>query len=198
MNIGIIDYGMGNIRSITNAVNHLHHSATLVRSPDALRNYSFIILPGVGAFAQAMAKLKMSGMDEAIIESAKDGKKILGICLGMQLLFSKSYEFGETAGLDLIKGDVIPFTKEIGLKIPHIGWNEAISENPHFKDFSGNYYFVHSYYCFAQNKKHVLFSTNYGFDFCSAASVDNHIFGVQFHPEKSQHLGLRLLKQILD
>ncbi len=197
MKIGIIDYGMGNIKSITNAVNHLNHTASLLTNPDSINDYDFLILPGVGAFSEAMSKLNETGMNHAIIDCVKNGKKILGICLGMQLLFAKSYEFGETTGLGLVEGDVVPFDKEIALKVPHMGWNEAIATDNYFKDLSGDYYFVHSYYCLPKKKEVTLFLTNYGINFCSAINLNSQIYGVQFHPEKSQHLGMNLLKRIL-
>jgi len=197
MKIGIIDYGMGNIQSVKNAIEKLGYSADLISDPTALPNYSFLILPGVGAFPNAMNKLKESNLDKAIFKHVELQKPILGICLGMQLLFSKSYEFGEKAGLGLVDGEVLPFSNYITEKVPHIGWNNAFAKKSEYTNFEGDYYFVHSFFCKTNNPEDVMFVSNYDIDYCSAVEIENRIFGVQFHPEKSQTLGLNLLKYIL-
>ena len=197
MKIGIIDYGMGNIQSVKNAIKKIGYSANLISNPKDVSNCNFLILPGVGAFPNAMKRLNESGLDKAIFKHVELQKPILGICLGMQLLFSKSYEFGEAPGLDLVKGDVLPFSDYIKEKIPHMGWNNAYTRKSGYKNFEGDYYFVHSFFCKPRNPEDVLFSSNYGIDYCSAVDIDNRIFGVQFHPEKSQTLGLNLLKFII-
>lgn len=197
MKVCIVDYGMGNITSVANAVSFLGHTPNLVSDPELLNKSDFLILPGVGAFSEAMRKLKENGMESAILELVDKGKRILGICLGMQLLFSKSYEFGETRGLNIIDGDVLPFDKATTKRTPHMGWNDVATQNNDFKKYEGDYYFVHSYFCNPANKSNILFQTNYGVDFCSAVSKNDHIFGLQFHPEKSQKLGLALLNEIL-
>ena len=198
MKICIIDYGMGNIKSVSNAIEHLDKKADLISDPTLVNNYDIIILPGVGAFKRAMEVLNERKLDIAIKKAAKEGKRIIGFCLGMQLLFSSSEEFGHSEGLDLIKGEVLPFNHEINLRIPHVGWNTAYSLRDDFKDLEGDFYFVHSFYCKPNNKNEILFETEYGVDFCSAVLKDNQIFGFQFHPEKSQKSGLKLLKKILE
>jgi glutamine amidotransferase len=198
MKIGIIDYGMGNIQSVKNAIEKLNYSSHLVSNAQDISNYDFLILPGVGAFPNAMSRLEETGIDKAIFKHVELQKPILGICLGMQLLFSKSFEFGEVAGLDIVKGDVLPFVDYISEKIPHMGWNNTFSIKPEYEGFEGDYYFVHSFFCKPINSKDILFSTSYGIDYCSAVEIENRIFGVQFHPEKSQTLGLNLLKYIIE
>jgi imidazole glycerol-phosphate synthase subunit HisH len=198
MKICIIDYGMGNIKSVSNAIENLGKEADLISDPKLIDNYHIIILPGVGAFKRAMEVLSEKKLDIAIKKAVSNGKKIIGFCLGMQLLFSSSEEFGYSEGLNLINGVVLPFDKEINLRIPHVGWNTAHSNNDDFKDFEGDYYYVHSFYCKPSNKNEILFKTDYGIDFCSAVMKDNQIFGFQFHPEKSQKNGLRLLEKVIE
>ena len=195
MKICVVDYDMGNLKSVTNALTYLGFENDLISNPVDITNYDTIILPGVGAFGLAMEILKNKKLDIAIIDAVKNGKKIIGICLGMQLLFEKSFEFGENRGLGLIKGEVIRFTKN-QLRVPHMGWNKIKAINKKYKQFESDYYFVHSYYCVPKNQKDILFETNYGFNFCSAIN-NNNIFGFQFHPEKSQKSGLKLLKEII-
>lgn len=197
MKIGVLDYGMGNIQSIKNAIEYLGYKADLISKPDDIEKYDFVILPGVGAFPNAMKRLQESGLTTAIYSHVENNKPILGICLGMQLLFSKSLEFEESQGLDLIEGEVLPFKNRINMKVPHMGWNNTKTNKDEFKDFEGDYYFVHSYFCLPINPNVILFKTNYEISFCSAVNVDNKIFGLQFHPEKSQKLGLSLLKYII-
>lgn len=198
MKICIVDYGMGNISSVNNALVHLGYNVKLVSNSWELKDYDVIILPGVGAFSKAMQNLKEQGLDRAIKEAAVRKKKIIGICLGMQLLLSKSYEFGETEGLGLVSGEVLSFDKVTQMKIPHMGWNYCKSKNHDFQLLNGDYYFVHSFYCKLNNKRDYLFTTTYEIDFCSALKVDDHIFGFQFHPEKSQKLGLQLLAKSIE
>ena len=198
MKVGIIDYGMGNIQSVQNSILHIGYSSDLVSQPDQLSDYTLLILPGVGAFPEAMSRLISTKLDLAILNHVSQGKPLLGICLGMQLLFSYSLEFDKTKGLDLISGSVLPFKDKISEKIPHMGWNNVTSLDARFKDFEGDYYFVHSFYCRPERQEDVLFETNYEIDFCSAVSRNNQVYGVQFHPEKSQHLGLGLLKKIIE
>lgn len=196
MEIAIIDYGMGNIASVKNSIDFLGHSATLVEDPIKVNDFNTIILPGVGAYGQAMNKLATKGMNKVILDAADKGKKIIGICLGMQLLLSKSFEFGVHDGLGLIEGEVLSMIDKTQLRVPHMGWNDIKSVNIKFNGFNGDYYFVHSYYCQPSNKKDILFETEYGFNFCSAVKKNN-IYGLQFHPEKSQKNGLNLLNYIL-
>ncbi|MEX2411823.1 MAG: imidazole glycerol phosphate synthase subunit HisH [Candidatus Paceibacterota bacterium] len=197
MKICIIDYGMGNIASVSNAIHFLNKEVDLISDPKAVVKYDTIILPGVGAFSKAMERLKENGLDQAIKESVHKGKRLIGICLGMQLLFTESLEFGSTQGLGIIDGNVLPFKSEHRLLIPHIGWNEAVTDWKDYKQFNGDYYFVHSFHCVPEDDSQILFRTNYGIKICSAVNIDNQVFGFQFHPEKSQKLGLQLLNKVL-
>ena len=194
----IIDYGVGNLFSLKSSLKSIGVDAVVTDNPEDIKSSNRMILPGVGAFGDAAAKLKNSGLDKIIIEQAQNGKPLLGICLGMQLLFEKSYEYGEYKGLGLIKGEILPFKDVLdsSLKIPHIGWNKLDfkeSNSPLFRYIkNGDYvYFVHSYY--AQLSEETVASTEYGIDF--TASVQNgNIFGCQFHPEKSGSVGLDILR----
>lgn len=197
--IAIVDYGAGNIKSVINAFNFLGKKCVLVSDPESLKGCSHIVLPGVGAFGEAMKKLKHNGMDEAIKEAVKNGKAFIGICLGMQLLFEKGFEFGEHAGLGLITGDVVKFDEsrfDKPLKIPHIGWNtlEFKQKSPlNFGLKELEYlYFVHSYHVVCDDK-FILAKTTYGYEFTSAVWHEN-VFGFQPHPEKSYEVGLKILE----
>ena len=195
--ITIIDYGVGNLFSLSSSLNYLGLENKVSRDPEDLKKADHIILPGVGAYGDAIAKLRGSGMAEPLLEEARAGKPIMGICLGMQLLFDKSYEYGEHEGLGLIKGNVKPIEDVIdkGLKIPHIGWNGLIF--PKNKEKSSIYkytnegdcvYFVHSYYA-ADCEKSVTAYAEYSA--LLTASVENgNVYGTQFHPEKSGEVGL--------
>jgi len=197
----IVNYNMGNLQSVKNAFLKLNSKATVVSDPNRLKEYDRVLLPGVGAFGDAMKHLKQNGMDEAIVEFAKSGKPLLGICLGMQLLFKKSEEFGEHKGLGLIEGEVVKFDKnsfETPLKIPHMGWNEIkVKKNPLFLDLQKEFYlyFVHSYHAKC-DEKYTIGTTNYGYEFVSAVNSDN-IYGIQPHPEKSHKNGLKILENFL-
>ena len=200
MKIGIIDYGVGNITSIVNSFNYIEKDIDidLVKDADKLKQYDKIVLPGVGAFGQAIDLIRTNFFDKAIIEESKKGKFILGICLGMQLLGSKSYEKGEWEGLNLIEGEVIPFPQN--LKVPHIGWNDIIKDREDKLleniENGSDFYFVHSYYFKCKYNTHQLASTLYGDRFSSIINKDN-VYGVQFHPEKSQKNGLLLISNFL-
>lgn len=196
--IGILNYGMGNITSVCNAIHKVGLSVEVIFEPEEISKYDQIILPGVGAFKQAMQNLRSKELDIAIIDHVKQGLQLVGICLGMQLLFSKSYEFGETSGLKLIEGDVLPFKDDIELTIPHMGWNRTKSSAEDYMSFEKDFYFVHSFYCKPKDSNEILFTTNYGIEFCSGVKKSDSIIGVQFHPEKSQVAGLSLLKHILE
>ena len=197
MKVGIIDYGMGNLTSVSNALNFIGKEADLVSHSTEIASYDTLILPGVGAFGKAMDRIHSAGLGKPIIEAANQGKKVIGICLGMQLLFSKSYEFGEHEGLNLIEGEVLPFEAKDDLRIPHMGWNSIHSRNENFEDFNSDYYFVHSFYCKPKNDNNILFTANYGIEFCAGATSGDNVFGLQFHPEKSQKKGIELLSNIL-
>ncbi|MEA2027760.1 MAG: imidazole glycerol phosphate synthase subunit HisH [Campylobacterota bacterium] len=200
--IGIVDYNMGNLASVKNAFDKLGSQAVVESNPNKLKEYDKLLLPGVGAFGDAMEHLKQNGMDEAIIEYANSGKPILGICLGMQLLFDKSSEFGDNRGLGLIEGEVVAFDKDKfdhPLKVPHMGWNEMFiqKETPLFDGLSDPYlYFVHSYHVVCDDA-HAIGKSIYGYEFISAVNRAN-IYGIQPHPEKSHDNGLKILKNFID
>ncbi|MDR1008363.1 MAG: imidazole glycerol phosphate synthase subunit HisH [Campylobacteraceae bacterium] len=201
--IALIDYRIGNLQSVINAIEKIGQKAVLVKEPKKLENYDRAILPGVGAFGDGMRFLRESGMDKAIIEFAANGKPLLGICLGMQLLFDKSSEFGSNNGLGLIEGVVTAFDKKkfkTPLKVPHMGWNSfKIKQNSSLlKDLQDEtyLYFVHSYHV-ACDKKYIVASTNYGYDFPSIVQKGS-IYGFQPHPEKSHENGLKILKNFME
>lgn len=196
--IAIVDYGCGNLFSISSSAKALGLDVVVTGDAEQIKKADRIILPGVGAFEDAINKLRSSGLADVIIEEAKNGKPILGICLGMQLLFDKSYEYGEFEGLGLISGEICPFEGDIdkNLKIPHMGWNKLIfkADNPIFKYISdGDYmYFVHSYY--GKNCDESLLAVS-EYDVMVPAVVNSkNVYGMQFHPEKSGEKGLMLLK----
>ena len=196
--IAIIDYGVGNLFSLSSSFKALGFDTVVTGDEKVIRQADKLILPGVGAFEDAIAKLRDSGLDKVIIDEVSKGKKLLGICLGMQMLFEKSYEYGVHIGLGLIKGEVIPMENNIpkDLKIPHIGWNvlKFNGSSPLFKYIKDgdHVYFVHSYY--ADNcDNSVIATTEYGKALTAAVAKDN-IFGCQFHPEKSGEVGLAILK----
>ncbi len=193
--IAIVDYGRGNLRSVQKAFEYLGYRAVVTDDPDAIMAADKVVLPGVGAFGDCMDNLKSRDLDKVVVECVKQGKYFLGICLGLQLLFTYSEEFGPVKGLDLVKGKVVRFPK--GLKVPHMGWNqvEVVKENPLLKGISsGDYfYFVHSYYVVPEDEEVVATVTEYGVRFVSMIHVDN-VFATQFHPEKSQRVGLKVLE----
>lgn len=198
--IGIIDYNIGNLASVYNACHLLDAKAYIIKDPEELKKYDRVILPGVGAFGDAMQHLNTSGMKDAILEYSKTGKPMLGICLGMQLLFESSQEFGEHQGLGLIDGEIIAFNKskmEDNIKVPHVGWNKIYTKtSPLFHGLENPYlYFVHSYHA-KTKEKNIIGKTHYGYDFVSAVNKDN-IYGFQPHPEKSHDNGLRILKNFM-
>ncbi|MBQ3763890.1 MAG: imidazole glycerol phosphate synthase subunit HisH [Synergistaceae bacterium] len=196
--IAIVNYGVGNLFSLESSFNAINQNVKVTSSPHDLMNAERIILPGVGAFGDAAGKLFSSGLARLIIDEARKGKPVLGICLGMQLLFTKSYEFGEHDGLNLIPGEIRAISKVIpaGLKIPQMGWNSLA-----FTNYSPIYsrtpqdsyvYFVHSYSAFC-DEKYITATTDYGAPL--TASVQNgNVYGVQYHPEKSGSVGLDILR----
>jgi glutamine amidotransferase len=198
--IGIIDYGVGNLFSLCSSLKFLGYEPLLSSKESELKKCSALILPGVGAFGAAVEKLKESGLYEFVIDQAKTGKQILGICLGMQLLFEKSYEFGEHDGLGLIKGEILPLDKalqkkNIDEKVPQIGWNSLEIKSDHYltKYISeGDFvYYVHSYY--APVSENTIAFSNYGVSVTGIAACGN-VAGCQFHPEKSGEVGLKILR----
>lgn len=202
--ITIIDYGMGNLRSVQKAFELFCPKVEVTSSAKDIAAADKVVLPGVGAFGKAMEELQKKGLVGAIRDSIKIGKPFLGICLGIQLLFSESEEAGGIKGLGILKGKVKRFKNTTGLKIPHMGWNKIKSEirNPKPEILKnvpdGSYmYFVHSYYVEPEDKGVVLCETGYGDNFTSAIQKDN-ICAFQFHPEKSQKVGLNIIKNFAD
>lgn len=196
--IAIINYGVGNLFSLVSSLKSIGVEAVITEDREVIAAADKLILPGVGAFGDARRKLAATGLDTVILQEAKKGKPILGICLGMQLLFEKGYEYGIHEGLGLLKGTVVPMANVIpaGMKIPHIGWNGLIfkKENPLFRHIkNGDYvYFVHSYFV-KDCDGSLLATTEYGAELTAAVAKDN-IYGCQFHPEKSGRIGLDILR----
>ncbi len=192
--IAIIDYGMGNLRSVQKALEYVGQEAVITDKAEDLSRADGIILPGVGAFKDAMDALNATGLTPVLKEQIAKGKPFLGICLGMQMLFDKSYEDGEYEGLGLIKGEVVRFDTK--LKVPHIGWNK-LSLKKITLLFEGvddlNFYFVHSYHAANCNPEDVETTCEYDYEFVSSVNKGN-VWGVQFHPEKSGDTGLKLLE----
>ena len=195
--ISIINYEMGNLRSVQKALEKLGYEAEVTDNPAAIANAEKLILPGVGAYSDAMAALRERGLVEPICEAITSGKPSLGICLGMQLLFETSYEDGEHQGLGVLPGSVVKFDLPSDYKVPHMGWNQVAFANPsplyEGIDEGSHFYFVHSYYVSPTDESVVATTTDYGTSFCSSVQQDN-LFATQFHPEKSQKLGLKLLE----
>ena len=207
--IGIVDYNMGNLASVINAFKKVGAQATLESDPAKLATYDKLILPGVGAFGDAMAHLQENGMDEAVKAFAASGKPLLGICLGMQLLFESSEEFGAHQGLGLIPGKVVAFDEsrfDHPLKVPHMGWNELFTERSafsvqHSELFEGlpaefYLYFVHSYHAVCEDR-YAIGKTYYGYEFVSAVQNGN-VYGIQPHPEKSHENGLKIIENFIN
>jgi len=192
----VVDYGMGNLRSVQKGFEKVGVPAVVSRDPDKIRKADRLVLPGVGAFPECMKNLARFDLVEPIREFIASGRPFLGICLGLQLLFDESEEFGIHEGLKIIPGACKAFDKNMGLKIPHMGWNEVLfrKETPLFKGIEdgSHFYFVHSFYVAPVNGSDVAATSVYGIEFVCAVSRDN-IFAVQFHPEKSQKKGLRIL-----
>lgn len=193
--IGIIDYGMGNIRSVQKGFERVGSAARIVSTPDEMVDASGLVLPGVGAFGDAMTNLQELGLIDPIVKSVSDAVPFLGICLGLQLLFSQSEELGVHRGLNILPGCVRRFPQ--GQRVPQIGWNQVHvrQENLLLKGVPDGafFYFVHSFFVDADRDSDVIATTDYEVDYCSIAG-NGRFFGVQFHPEKSQDAGLRVLK----
>ena len=216
MNITMIDYGASNIRSAQKAFEFIGATVELTEDPEVVRRADKLVLPGVGAFGSGMAGLNRRDLPAAIHEAVQRGVPFLGICVGMQLMFSEGHEMGVHRGLDLLAGKVVRFPEKLSmvnspirnpkseirnLKIPHMGWNqlEPAWANPLLAGVEeGDYaYFVHSYYCDPDDATAVLAWTDYGLPFASVVAQDN-LYGLQFHPEKSQSLGLRILQNFVE
>lgn len=201
--VAIVDYGVGNLFSLVSSFKAIGVSAVVTGDEEEIRKADRIILPGVGAFGDAVEKLRKTGLDKVITDEADKGKELLGICLGMQLLFDKSYEYGEYDGLGLVKGSIKPIADVIpkDLKIPHIGWNSLKFTEEKSKIFKyindGDFvYFVHSFYG-ANCSESVIATTDYGAELTAAVGKNN-VYGCQFHPEKSGEVGLKILKAFCD
>lgn len=199
--IAIIDYGMGNLRSVQKGFERVGHTASIANDAAALADAEKLVLPGVGAFRDAIAALEARGLVEPIRDAIAAGKPFLGICLGLQLLFERSFEDGEYQGLGVIAGDVVRFEVPAEYKVPHMGWNQlhfcrrppifaGVAEGAHF-------YFVHSYYVAPRDPVVVATETDYSKPFCSSIWQGN-LFATQFHPEKSQEVGLSVLKNFAE
>lgn len=203
MKIAIVDYNIGNLASVRNALENIfikNIQVNIEKDPDKLMDYDKVILPGVGAFGDAIANLENSGMKIALLEFIKSGKYTLGICLGMQLLFQKSFEFGEHTGLGVFEGEVVKFNTEF--KIPHMGWNRCTFKNhthPLLKNIKNNVYlyFVHSYHIKCKHNDNILATCDYGgYNFPCIVAKEN-VLGIQPHPEKSHQEGLKILENFL-
>ncbi|MDZ4657360.1 MAG: imidazole glycerol phosphate synthase subunit HisH [Bythopirellula sp.] len=199
--IAIIDYQMGNLRSVQKGFERVGHAAAITSDPAILAKASKLVLPGVGAFADAIAELHRRELVGPIIEAIESGKPFLGICLGLQLLFDRSFEDGEHEGLGVIKGDVRKFQIPAEYKVPHMGWNE-VNFTRHAPIFAGipngaHFYFVHSYHVVPKDKSVVDGQASYPDPFCATIWRDN-LYATQFHPEKSQRDGLRVLQNFAE
>jgi len=201
--IGIVDYNMGNLASVKNAFDLLGEKVVVESDPNKLHTYDKLILPGVGAFGDAMEHLRMRGMDQAVREYAASGKYLFGICLGMQLLFDSSEEFGLNEGLGLIPGRVVAFDSSrfhTPLKVPHMGWNRMFTKQHSLfegLDEAHYLYFVHSYHVLCEHEANSIGESVYGYRFTSAVANAN-VLGIQPHPEKSHKNGLKILQNFIN
>jgi glutamine amidotransferase len=198
MSIAIVDYGMANLRSVQKAFERVGFAAEITSEPKRIASASKVVLPGVGAFQDAIARLRDTGLDEIISTHVRLDRPFLGICLGMQMLFSRSHEDGLFPGLDLFPGNVVRFPAVPGLKVPHMGWNTLKLPRPDCPLFLGlppdpAVYFVHSYLAQPVNREVVAAEADYPTPFCSAIWKGN-VYATQFHPEKSQDVGLAMLR----
>jgi len=203
--ITIVDYGMGNLSSVANAIKRYTKDVRISTRPKDVTGASKLVLPGVGAFKMACQEIEKRGLRRSILEFIESGKPFLGICLGLQLLFDKGFEDGEHQGFGVIKGEVVAFPKTEGLKVPHMGWNRIVQKSeiknkncPLLKNVPDKayMYFVHSYYAVCEEDEVIATTTNYGKTFCSMVWKDN-IYAMQFHPEKSQTCGLKIIENFV-
>lgn len=200
--VGIIDYGVGNLFSLKSSFKEIGAEAFVSSNPQELAKADRLVLPGVGAFGNAVEKLRASGLDKFVIEQANSGKPLLGICLGMQMLFDDSFEYGHHEGLGLLRGSVVPMEGKLPkeLKIPHIGWNALHKENPNSKILANvqegqHVYFVHSFFVTGCEES-LASTTEYGISITASVEKDS-IYGCQFHPEKSGQVGLNILREFV-
>jgi glutamine amidotransferase len=199
--VGIVDYGMGNLGSVAKAFMHLGCAVEFLTTPEAVERATVLVLPGVGAFPDAMKNLNSSGLGNALVQASRAGAPLVGICLGMQLLFQTGTEQETTAGLGLLEGAVVRFPEDHALKVPHMGWNQLRLQQASHPLFDGvkdgdHVYFVHSYFPRPTDPGTILATTDYGVDFPSIVGRER-VIGIQFHPEKSQRVGLALLENFL-
>ncbi|MDX1412637.1 MAG: imidazole glycerol phosphate synthase subunit HisH [Candidatus Promineifilaceae bacterium] len=197
----MIDYGAGNIRSVQKAFEYVGTQVKLVNEPQPILSADKLVLPGVGAFGAGIKAIRERGLDTAVVNKARSGTPLLGICLGMQFLFDQSDEMGFHRGLGLIPGKVTRFDlADMGLKVPHMGWNQISMNYQHALTTgvpdNSHAYFVHSYYCIPEDENDILAQTEFGHSFASCVAHDN-ILGIQFHPEKSQRYGLQILQNFV-
>ena len=202
MKVGIIDYGGGNLRSVANALRSLGEEPLIVASPADVKDATHLILPGQGAFGDCMERLEKRGLDSFLREWMADDRPYFGICVGYQLLFDSSAEAPGVAGLGVMRGDCVRFEGEPGLKIPHMGWNSATATRGETPVWSGlgsdpYFYYVHSFFPVPQDPCSIVAATTYGTQSFAAAVEIGNVFACQFHPEKSQEAGLRLIQNFL-
>jgi len=202
MSIIIVDYGMANLRSVQKAFEKVGAAAEITSDPQKVKHASKVVLPGVGAFQDAIAKLRETGLGEAVVEQINAGKPFFGICLGLQLLFERGLEDGEHTGLGVLKGDVVPFAENLGVKIPHMGWNTLNITRPGCPLLRGlpeeaAFYFVHGYYAVPSDPATTIATSEYPMPFTAALWQEN-VFATQFHPEKSQAMGQVLLRNFAE
>ncbi len=199
--IVVVDYGMGNLRSVSKALETVGLDVKVSSEPKDVKDAKAIVVPGVGAFGDAIHNLERFGLLDEVLKSIEKGKPYLGICLGLQILFEYGYEFGEHEGLGVLKGKVIRFPEKEGYKVPHMGWNQVWikKEKGLYSGIKNGefFYFVHSFYVVPEEESVIASTTDYSVNFCSAVQKEN-IWAVQFHPEKSQKSGLKLLQNFKD
>ncbi len=198
MTIAIVDYGMGNLRSVQKALEHVGAQPLVTDKAEDIAKAEKVILPGVGAFGDAMRELEQRGLIDVVKQSARSGKPFLGICLGLQLLFEVGEESGNCPGLGLFAGKAVRFQLPHEFKVPHMGWNQVQSNDPsnplqHKLQPNSYFYFVHSYYVVPEDPSIIWYTSEYAHPFCAAIRSKN-VFATQFHPEKSQSVGLQLLE----
>lgn len=197
----IVDYGMANLRSVQKAFEHVGHPAVITSEPEIIRRASRLVLPGVGAFRDGIARLRETGVDQLIREHIDSGRPFLGICLGLQFLFTRSHEDGVFPGLGIFDGDVVRFAPQPGLKVPHMGWNQLRfrGDCALFRGLQegASVYFVHSYYAVPGDRGIIAAEADYPTPFAAAVWRDN-VYATQFHPEKSQSVGLTMLKNFAE